>query len=323
MSERARSRRSRRRTGEATAARAGLRQAARQIPRSAYPPFEIVSTDQIEAIHRASLQVLSEQGMEILDESARELLRANGARVTGDCVTFDPEMVEEYVALAPQSVTLHARNPAHSITLAPGNICNTAVGGPAFATDIDRGRRAANFEDMQNFTRLIQMLNVIHMEGGGAVEPTELPTETRHLDMYHAFITLSDKPWTGYALGGFRAEDGIDMAAIALGVDRGALIDRPAIITVINSNSPLRLDGPMSEGLMAYARAGQPFAATPFTLAGAMAPATVAGATVQQNAEALAMITLGTVCACRYTSDLRWVYQQRRHAHGCARIRHA
>ena len=130
------------------------------------------------------------------------------------------------------------------------------------------------------------------MEGGGAIEPTDLPAETRHLDMYHAFITLTDKVWTGYALGGFRADDGIDMAAIALGTDRAGLLEKPAILTVINSNSPRRLDGPMSEGLITYARAGQPFAATPFTLAGAMAPATIAGASVQQNAEALAMITL-------------------------------
>ncbi|MBT6205868.1 MAG: trimethylamine methyltransferase family protein [Rhodospirillaceae bacterium] len=293
MSEPQRMRRGRRGgAGGGGREKGAITQSAWRMPANPFAPFQIVSDDQIEAIHQASLRVLAEQGMEVLHEPARALLKREGATVEGDNVLFDPAMIEEKVATAPDHVTLHARNPARNVTIAPGNICNAAVGGPAFTTDLDRGRRNANFEDMKNFSRLIQMLDVIHMEGGGAVEPTDLPAETRHLDMYQAFITLTDKAWTGYALGAVRADDGIDMAAIALGTDRAGLLERPAILTVINSNSPRRLDGPMSEGLMAYAEAGQPFAATPFTLAGAMAPATIAGASVQQNAEALAMITL-------------------------------
>jgi trimethylamine--corrinoid protein Co-methyltransferase len=66
-------------------------------------------------------------------------------------------------------------------------------------------------------------------------------------------------------------------------------------MTIVNTNSPLRLDGPMSEGLIAMAEAGQPVVATPFTLAGAMAPATLAGALAQQHAEALVMVALAQV----------------------------
>jgi trimethylamine--corrinoid protein Co-methyltransferase len=63
-------------------------------------------------------------------------------------------------------------------------------------------------------------------------------------------------------------------------------------MTIINTNSPLRLDGPMSDGLIEMAIHGQPVVATPFTLAGAMSPATLAGAIAQQNAEALFMVAL-------------------------------
>jgi trimethylamine--corrinoid protein Co-methyltransferase len=63
-------------------------------------------------------------------------------------------------------------------------------------------------------------------------------------------------------------------------------------MAVVNSNSPLRLDGPMSEGLIEMAAWGQPVVATPFTLAGAMTPATLAGALAQQHAEALFMVAL-------------------------------
>jgi trimethylamine--corrinoid protein Co-methyltransferase len=93
------------------------------------------------------------------------------------------------------------------------------------------------------------------------------------------------------------------MICIARGIDKAQLAREPSIFSIVNSNSPLRLDGPMLQGLMAMARHGQPVVLTPFTLSGAMAPATVAGALAQQNAEALAgiafiqMVNPGAPCA--------------------------
>ena len=82
------------------------------------------------------------------------------------------------------------------------------------------------------------------------------------------------------------------MSCIAPGTDRDGLLARPSLMTIINSNTPLRLDGPMSDGLIEMASHGQAVVATPFTLAGAMTPATLAGALAQQNAEALFMVAL-------------------------------
>ncbi len=70
------------------------------------------------------------------------------------------------------------------------------------------------------------------------------------------------------------------------------LAAEPALITIINSNSPLRLDVPMGAGADGDGAPGQPVVMTPFTLAGAMSPVTLAGALTQQNAEALFMIAL-------------------------------
>ena len=130
---------------------------------SPYPRFEIIDADRIEDIHAASLRVLSELGMEVLSEPLRQTLAAAGARVEGERVRFDPAMVEEKAALAPASITLHARNPARNLTLKDGNIAFCSTGGPAFSTDLDRGRRAATFADMEDFTRLAQSLNAVHM----------------------------------------------------------------------------------------------------------------------------------------------------------------
>jgi len=220
------------------------------------------------------------------------MLKREGADVSGELVRFDRDMIEAKVALAPAQFMLHARNPKHNVTIGGNRMVITGVGGPPYVSDLDGGRRIGCFEDMCNFTRLLQCLNIVHQDGGGAVEPQDLPAATRHLDMYRAFITLTDKTWQGYALGADRAEDAIEMTRIALQCDRETLARKPGTITIINTNSPLRFDIPMAEGMTAYVKAGQPVTITPFTLAGAMSPATVAGALAQQNAEALGVIAI-------------------------------
>jgi trimethylamine---corrinoid protein Co-methyltransferase len=272
----------------------GLRQLPFARVRNPYRPVELVSADQIEAIHHASLRLLADVGVEVLHEESRRIWRQGGARVDESNlrVRCDPAMIEEQIAKAPAVFTMHARDPQKNLEIGGDNLVFTAVGGPAFANDLDRGRRAGTYADMRDYIRVIQQLNVIHQEGGGPVEPTDLPSETRHLDFYESVLTLTDKSWQCWALGGYRVRDAIAMAAIASGIPRDQIGDRVIAGTVINANSPLRLDIPMGEGLVELARAGQATIATPFTLAGAMSPVTMVGALVQQNAEALFMVAL-------------------------------
>jgi trimethylamine--corrinoid protein Co-methyltransferase len=201
-------------------------------------------------------------------------------------VRLDPGLVEETIATAPAEFTLHARNPQRDVVLGGRHLVFSSVGGPAFVTDLDRGRRAGNWADFQDYVRLISAVNVIHQEAGGPLEPTDLPVETRHLDMYAFLATTLDKTWHCLGFGSAVVEDALEVAARARGVSRDLLLAEPSLITIINTNSPLRLDGPMGDGLIAMAEAGQAVVATPFTLAGAMTPVTLAAAIAQQNAEA-------------------------------------
>ena len=158
------------------------------------------------------------------------------------------------------------------------NLVFGAVGGPAFVSDLDRGRRAGNFADFDDYVRLIGALDVIHQEGGGPLEPNDLPVETRHLDMYRTFAIELDKTWQCLGLrGDGRSTTRSRSPRLIRGVDRDTLVREPSLMTVINTNSPLRLDGPMGDGLIEMALHGQPVVATPFTLAGAMSPVSLAG----------------------------------------------
>ena len=85
------------------------------------------------------------------------------------------------------------------------------------------------------------------------------------------------------------------MVRIARGLDEATFQAQPRCYTVINTNSPRQLDVPMCQGIIDFARAGQVSVITPFTLAGAMAPVTMAGALTLQHAEALAGIALSQI----------------------------
>ncbi len=276
---------------------AGVRQMPFSRVDNRYPLMQVMSDDEVDSIHRASLKLLRDTGMEVMHDESRRLLKAAGADVdeASQRVRFDPAMIEETIRTAPSSITLQARNPARNLTVGDGSLIFASTGGPAFVSDLDRGRRPGNYADMCDYIRVVHSLNVIHQEGGCPCEPTDLPPDSRHLDFYHAAIRLTDKNWQCWALGAYRVEDAIDMLSITLRQSREELKKNPATLTIINSNSPLRLDIPMGEGLVAMSRAGQPIALTPFTLSGAMSPVTIGGALTQQNAEALALIALAQI----------------------------
>ncbi len=262
-----------------------------------YRPTEVVSADELESIHDASMGILEEIGMDFLDPEARELLVAAGARVEegSERVRFDRAMVEERIRTAPSTFTLHATNPAHHLKIGGDSMAFGSVASAPNVYDADGGRRVGNRVDYQNLIRLCQMLNSVHFFAGYPVEPVDIHASVRHLHAIHDLLTLADKPIHAYSLGRQRNIDALEMVRIARGVDEATLDNEPSIFTVINSSSPLRLDTPMLHGILEFSRRNQVIVMTPFTLAGAMAPVTLAGALAQQNAEALAGITLTQV----------------------------
>ena len=263
---------------------------ARPQPRLPFAPVPAVSADELEAIHEASLTVLEEIGMDFLHDGARQILRDAGARVEANSlrVRLPRELVEAQIGLAPTSFTLHARNPTRALEIGGNALAFCSVASAPNVADRDGGRRPGNRPDFQNLIRLGQSLDAVHLWGGYPVEPADVHASVRHLDALFDMLTLSDKPIHAYSLGRERNLDALEMTRIARGIDRETLDREPSLFTIINSSSPLRLDGPMLEGIIQMARANQVTVLTPFTLAGAMAPVTVVGAVTQQNAEALA-----------------------------------
>ena len=270
----------------------------RQIPyqqevRNPWPPYEIVGQGQIDEIHEMSMRLLENTGMRFLDEEAMSLWEAAGAKVDRkkQHAWFDRGLIEELVAKAPSSFTFRARNPAHSRFIGENSVNFLPGGGTVFAHDLEKGRRPGQLEDWRNIARLIQSTNVIHFGPSMVVVMHDVTTNEKHLEQYLNGTLLSDKPLMSIPHGRVIPADMLEMAKMIHGQDLKPE-EGPVTGGIINVNSPLVYDERMLGGMMTFAAAGQFVIVTPFILAGAMSPVTMAAAIAQQNAEALAGIAL-------------------------------
>lgn len=253
-------------------------------------PYEYLTAEQIETIHQASLHILENIGLDFLDEETLDIWQAAGAKVDRSThhVWIDRGLVEESLTHAPSRFTWRARNPAHNVVIGGNHITFGPCGGMVYASSVEFGRRPGTMTDYENFLKLSQMLPVLHFASWEQVTPQDIPPSTRHLQRLYASFTLTDKVVMEAAHGRIISADVLEMARIVYGDLEGD----PVTGDVVNVNSPLRYDDRMLGGLITYARAGQVTFITPFILAGAMSPITMAAALAQQNAEVLAGVTL-------------------------------
>ncbi len=253
------------------------------------PRYEILDEFALSELERGWKRIVSELGIEFLHPEALEYFAQAGQKVEGELVKFDPDWILEQVAKAPAEFDLQARNPERSVHIGGRHMVFSAVYGCPFVRE-GNVRRDATYDDFQNFVKLAQSFPQLDSPGGTIVEPNDKPLDSRHLDMVYALLTLSDKPFMGSVTSGPNALDTIAMAQMVFGKE--SLEQTPAIISLINVNSPLRYDDRMLSALLEYAKAGQATIITPFLLMGAMSPVSVAATLAQQVGEALAGIAL-------------------------------
>ncbi|QYK42200.1 MAG: trimethylamine methyltransferase family protein [Paracoccaceae bacterium] len=282
------------RRGKSARSGGGLAQLPWRSVENPYPPMQMASPDQMQALHDTSIRILSELGIRVMGDRVLDLFQAAGAIVDRDekVIRIDESIVAQALRTVPATFTLTSRNVAKRLTFGGRALNFGLVAGPPNVHDRVRGRRSGNLADYQDFIRLAHHFNAIHMIGNQVTSPQELPANNRHLDTYHANLTLSDLTFHCTAIGRGRAMDGIRMMAIARGITVEQMAADPGVTTIISVNSPRLFDDAMGEGLIAMAEHGQPVTVTPFTLMGAMTPVTLPAALAQQNAEALFGVVL-------------------------------
>ncbi|RYH10310.1 trimethylamine methyltransferase family protein [Tropicimonas sp. IMCC6043] len=279
---------SRRRGGGGAARRAertALRiECAKYIERR-IPNLDLLDSEALEIIEANAETVLEEIGVAFVENpDALVRWKEAGADVEGERVRIPRGLARKLCATAPAEFTQHARNPERSVSIGGRNLVFAPVYGPPFVQDSLGGRRYATIEDFRKFVKLGQMSKWLHHSGGTVCEPTDVPVNKRHLDMLHAHMTLSDKPYMGSVTEPSRARDSVAMSEILF----GGLDGRTVMTSLININSPLTFDSTMMGALEVYAAANQACIISPFIVGGAMAPVSVAGTLTQVLAEVLA-----------------------------------
>ncbi len=260
------------------------------------PYFEVLNEEGLQTIENNAETILEEVGIEFRDmPEALEILKQGGAEIDGVRVRFPRGLCRSIVqASAPREYTQHARNPDRNVQIGGNNTVFVPAYGSPFVFDLDQGRRYATIEDFQNFIKLAYASPALHHSGGTVCEPVDIPVNKRHLDMVYSHIRYSDKPFMGSVTAPERAQDTVELIKIMAGdryMDPETGRPRTFATSLINANSPMTFDDTMLGAAKVYAENNQACIITPFILAGAMSPVTVAGTAAQSLAEALAGMT--------------------------------
>jgi trimethylamine--corrinoid protein Co-methyltransferase len=254
--------------------------------RYALHPYEVLDEEGLALIERNADTVLEEIGIEFRDDEEACAVEGGRRRREGRAGPLSQGLCRELLKTAPSKCSPSMPAIRTFVQIGGEATVFAPVYGPPFVRDLDGERRYATIEDFRNFVKLAYMAPAMHHSGGTVCEPVDMPVNKRHLDMVYSHIRYSDKPFMGSVTAPERAEDTIEMCKILFG--DGVRRQQNCVINLINANSPMVFDDTMLGALKVYARNNQACVVSPFILAGAMSPVTVAGTLTQILAEVLA-----------------------------------
>lgn len=280
------------RKGRRGGRRGRSRASAEPVKRDPYiirkiPPYEILGDEDLSLLEYNADTILEEIGIDIKeDQESVDIFVAAGATAEGERVRFPRGMCRRIIQKsAPAIFTQYARNPENNLEIGGMNTVLVPAYGSPFVYSREGGRRYAKIEDFINFVKLAYMSPSLHHSGGTICEPVDLPVNKRHFDMIYSHIKYSDKAFMGSVTAPERAEDSVTMVKILFGDD--FVEENCVLINLINANSPLTYDSVMLGALKVYARHNQCSLVSPFIIAGAMSPVTVAAVAAQSLAEGM------------------------------------
>lgn len=251
----------------------------------------VLSSDEIENVHSATMEVLQRIGVSVREPRALELLLRAGAegKKDGDRVTIPESLVMEAVRGTPKKWTWFAREPSKNFRLGEGG--RTRLGPGSACTkiiDYETGRaRAPTPEDGDALVRLMDALEFVDLDytpvsyGAAETAPRFRESSTLLRDLQN-----TSKVLVGPSFNGRMARDALEIVALLAGGEE-ELRKKPMVAGYCDPVAPLTHDRMMTETILEYAKMGQPVFVMCLDLAGASAPASLAGTLVQQNAEIL------------------------------------
>jgi trimethylamine--corrinoid protein Co-methyltransferase len=246
----------------------------------------------LEKLHASTLRVLENTGIRVLEDQAAKLLVDAGAMMDEEtrAIRISESVLMDSIASAPSKFRLYARDAAHELSFGDGRTYFSSIGTAVQVEGLDGVVRPSASHDVADFYRLTDALpNIDH--SSWVCWPRDVPEPIAHLNAIYLGFKHSNKTIDGWNWSTRTTEESLDLAAIVAG-GRDELAERPLLLGFANPVSPLTLSKDTTEGLISYARAGQPCVYPPECMAGGTSPASIAGLLVQQNAEVLASVAV-------------------------------
>jgi len=247
--------------------------------------LKILSDAEVEAMHQATLRILSEVGVILNHAGARQMLTDAGGTIQNERVCIPPDLVEDCIAKCPPQVIVRGRG-GTTKTLGDGSLNFHNLGGARdIYNPITGEHRFAVLQDVRDSTRLLDALpncNTITP----FFTPSDVPGELMSLAMYRHAMPFTTKPLQGPGVQTAPEVKYVMQMAEVLGPPREVLT------LSVSPVSPLTFPDHEVEAMLEIARNGIPFGPLPCPTAGTTAPFSIAGALAQQTAEVLVPLVL-------------------------------
>lgn len=258
--------------------------------------LRILSDEDIQQIHTATLQVLDENGIKILSDRGLDLVQSAGARVDrqNQIARIGPDIVEKCLQTAAKSFLMAGRQSSKDIQMdMSGRIFSRNGGGPGHVRDMETSEvHTASTADVSDYARLVDAIDNIEIAAPIYSQDTPAPTRdihtlatvfastTKHINM--RLLNLHSLPYV------------IRMAEIVAG-GRENLKKRPVITLLESPVAPLKIPDVLVESLIACGDAGIPLEICSMPIAGATGPITLAGSLLMSNVEMVASIVISQI----------------------------
>jgi len=253
----------------------------------------LLSDDEVDELHRATLHILERTGILVLDDEAQEIFCAHGCDVDKETniVKIPSYLVEDAIRLSPSQVLLAGRNPKNDRVLEGNRVCFTNFGYGLKVMDLETGAiRESTKKDTEESTLLVDALDEVDVYTL-SVTPRELPAQVEVIHAYEAALNNTSKHVIGETYGSFSANKLFEMGEAIVGSSE-ELRRRPIVSGTTSPVSPLTLNVDCCESVIQLARLGLPDIVISEALSGATAPVTLTGTLAIQNAEVLACVVL-------------------------------
>ncbi|MFZ5945611.1 MAG: trimethylamine methyltransferase family protein [Bacillota bacterium] len=250
-------------------------------------------TRDLEELHAASMKILEEVGVQFHHPEVLEIIRKKGILVKEQTAFFTQEQIMEWIDKAPKNFNLYARNPRYDMHIGGERVEYAPGYGAPTVSEIDGTKRPALLSDYIKFLKLSHQCEFFNCNGGVLVQPKDINVLEAGPLMTYATILFSDKCLIGVPSG--IGPDGHEMIMEMLGIvfdGKEQLIEKPRIIAIANTTSPLMFDKLTLDIMLTYGKYGQPVMISPATMAGTTGPVTLAGTIALANAEVLAGVAV-------------------------------